>query len=149
LFTILLFLLFLVNSTLAFMTSILLGNQIRRHSLAQVYVKSSNYNKFQKQNFMDAKATTPPKVQCTGEETTFACFSFALKQPASLILCRANFYTPTAFGFADQRVLRWIKPGQSPVFIPTLSFFLFFWTFGGAVGLPRSSDARKIKSVSA
>ena len=64
----------------------------------------------------------PPKVQCTSPESTFACFSFALKQPAALTLgharCRAIFYTPTCFAFGNQRFLRWAKPGQGAAFIP-------------------------------
>jgi len=42
---------------------------------------------------------------------------------------------PTAFAFSDQRFRRWIASGQSPVFIPTPSAFLFFRTFGGPISL--------------
>jgi len=47
---------------------------------------------------------------------------------------------PTAFGFADQLFRRWMASGQSPVFIPTPSAFLFFRTFGGAVALVQKKN---------
>jgi len=49
---------------------------------------------------------------------------------------------PTAFGFADQRFRRWMASGQRPVFIPTLSVFMFFRTFGDSVQFDGSAKSQ-------
>jgi len=54
---------------------------------------------------------------------------------------------PTAFAFSDQRFRRWMASEQSPVFIPTLSAFLFFWTFGGAVALRAKTYFKENKTL--
>ncbi len=52
------------------------------------------------------------------------CIAISCIKATCLMRCRGVFYTPNAFGFPDQRILRWTEPGQSPIAGLYLIFFI-------------------------